>query len=143
VANLPGSPARSSGNPGCRWDDLVASGRFELIIREARASGVDRVLAACPASSLFALADAARYRSEFDLSRRSLLAIRRRSPADAGKAAFLLGRVEEARGNYELALRWYSEAANARQAAAFVEEARAAEQRVSKRIPTRNTDAVR
>jgi ferric-dicitrate binding protein FerR (iron transport regulator) len=119
----------------CRWDELVSSGRFDPLLAEARAMGIDRALADCPASSLFAMADAARYRSDFDLSRRALLAIRRRSPPDAGKAAFFLGRVEEARGNYELALRWYSEAAEARQGAGFVSEARAAKTRVAKRVP--------
>ena len=97
--------------------------------------GIERALADCPAGSLFAIADAARYRSDFELSRKALLAIRRRSPADGGKAAFFLGRVEEARGNYELALRWYSEAADARQGAGFVSEARAAKTRVAKRVP--------
>ena len=61
--------------------------------------GVDRMLTECPAGSLFVVADAARYRSDFDLSRSVLLAIRRRIPLDAAKAAFFLGRVEEALGH--------------------------------------------
>jgi len=87
------------------------------------------------AQSRLGAGNRARYRSDFELSHRALLAIRRRSPADAGKAAFFLGRVEEARGNYELASRWYSEAAEARQGAGFVSEARAAKARVAKRVP--------
>lgn len=146
VAGVPKSSrvagsSRSMKSGACRWDNLVSSGQFDVLLGEVRAMGIDQALTECPAGSLFSIADAARYRGDFELSRRTLSVIRRRSPSDAGKAAFFLGRVEEARGNYELALRWYSEAAEARQGPAFVSEARAAKARVSKRIPAQRLDA--
>lgn len=140
-SNRVASPSRPLRSGACRWDNLVSRGKFDLLLGEVRAMGVDQALTECPASSLFSIADAARYRSDFDLSRRALAMIRRRSPSDAGKAAFFLGRVEEARGNYELALRWYSEASGARQGPAFVSEARVAKARVSKRLPAQRPDA--
>jgi transmembrane sensor len=140
-SNRVASPSRPLRTGACHWDNLVSRGQFDLILGQVRAMGIDRALAECPVGSLFSIADAARYRSDFDLSRRALSMIRRRSPSDAGKAAFFLGRVEEARGNYELALHWYSEAAEARQGPAFVSEARAAKARVSKRMPAQRSDA--
>jgi hypothetical protein len=126
---------------GCHWDELLASGQFQVIVAEARAMGVDRMLTECPASSLFVVADAARYRSDFDLSRSALLAIRRRSPPDAAKAAFFLGRVEEALGHYELASRWYAEAVDGRLDSVFLPEARAAKLRVGQHLPAQQGDA--
>ena len=62
---------------------------------------------------LFALpANAARYRRRTDLAREALLAERRRFPHSprAIDALFLLGRVEESRGNAtDRALAWYEE----------------------------------
>jgi hypothetical protein len=98
--------------------------------------GIEAALAHCPVRSLFALADAARYRQVFEISGDALLAIRRRSPPDAGKAAFFLGRLEEARGRYREALGWYSEVTPGRADRDFVEEATAARARVADRIRT-------
>ena len=128
---------------GRRWEELLASGQFQAIVAEARAMGVDRMLTECPASSLFVVADAARYRSDFALSRNALLAIRRRSPLDAAKASFFLGRVEEALGHYEIALRWYSEAVDGRLDSVFLPEARAAKLRVAQHLPAQQGDAGR
>lgn len=127
-----GAPRQAK--PSCDWVGLVSSGHFEATLIEARRLGVDNVLAACPARSLFALADAARYQGEFDLSIKALTAIRKRSPNDASKAAFFLGRLEEARGNSESALRWYSKAMQGKTELQFVEEAKAGKARLGKRL---------
>ncbi len=118
----------------CDWTDLVARGRFDDTLREARALGVDAVLDECPTGSLFALADAARYRGQFTLATRTLETIRVRSPEQAGRAAFFLGRVEEARGDFQSAAHWYSEAASRSRQPDFAEEAKLAGARVSKRM---------
>jgi transmembrane sensor len=127
------SPSRSD-RPTCDWGGLVSSGQFEATVTQARSLGVRTALAECPARGLFALADAARYLGKFDLSQNALMAIRRRSPDDRGKAAFFLGRLEEARGNLELALSWYSQAMGDNTELQFAEEAKAGKSRVGSRI---------
>jgi len=96
--------------PSCDWASLVSSGRFEVPVAQARQMGVEAALAECPTRSLFVLADAARYLGKFDLSKNALLSVRKRSPVERSRAAFFLGRLEEARGNLDLALGWYSQA---------------------------------
>jgi hypothetical protein len=120
--------------PSCDWAGLVSSGQFEATLAQARRLGLDNALVDCPTRSLFALADAARYQGKFDLSRRALMAIRKRSPDDASKAAFFLGRLEEARGDSEAALVWYSRAMQGKTDLQFVEEAKAGKARVGKRL---------
>ena len=103
--------------------------------------GVDRMLTECPASKPFPVADAARYRSDFDLSRSALLATPTPIAPDAAKAAFFLGRVEEALGHYEIASRWYAEAIDGRLDSVFLPEARAAKLRVGQHLPAQQGDA--
>jgi ferric-dicitrate binding protein FerR (iron transport regulator) len=124
----------------CDFVGFVSSGQFEATLAHARTMGVETALAECPSRSLFALADAARYQGQFELSRKALMAIRKRSPEDAGKAAFFLGRLEEARGNLETALGWYAQAMQGKTEPQYFEEAKAGRERIGKRTadaPTR------
>ncbi len=123
----------SRDKPTCDFVGLVSSGQFDATLALARTMGVETAFAECPTRSLFALADAARYQGQFDLSRRALMAIRKRSPDDAGKAAFFLGRLEEARGNLETALGWYAQAMQGKTEPQYFEEAKAGRERVGKR----------
>jgi ferric-dicitrate binding protein FerR (iron transport regulator) len=140
LAGVVGSERGVSRSPHdrlvCSWTDLVSQGQFAAIIAQARALGLETALAECPPHSLFVLADAARYQGAFGLSERVLLAIRQRSPDDAGKAAFFLGRLAEARGNLELALGWYAQATESSRESHFVQEAKTATTRVLRRLRT-------
>ena len=129
-AASPWAPSR----PACDWAGPVSKGRFEETVSRARRLGVDTALAECPPRGLFALADAARYLGKFDLARSALLAIRKRSPEDASKAAFFLGRLEEARGNLELALDSYAQAMEGDPEPHFAQEARVGKARIAKRM---------
>jgi hypothetical protein len=131
---MPVASSSSAGRESCDWATLVSKGRFKTTVDQARAMGIEAALANCPVRSLFALADAARYQQVFDISGEALMAIRRRSPSEAGKAAFFLGRLEEARGRDRKALGWYSEVTPGRADRHFVEEATVARARVHDRI---------
>jgi hypothetical protein len=63
-----------------------------------------------------------------------LLAIRKRQPDERSKAAFFLGRLEEARGNLDLALSWYVQATDGRGEPQFAKEANAGRARIAKRL---------
>ena len=80
------------------------------------------------------MADAARYVGKLELARNALLAIRKRSPGDSSKAAFFLGRLEEARGNLDLALDWYAQAMEGDPEPHFAQEAKAGKARITKRM---------
>lgn len=135
--------ATASGRPEkptCDFVGLVSSGQFDATLAHARTMGIETAFEECPVRSLFALADAARYQGQFELSRRALMAIRKRSPDDSGKAAFFLGRLEEARGNFETALGWYTQAMQGKTEPQYFEEAKAGKGRIGKRTtaaPTR------
>lgn len=117
-----GGPA-PEGRNDCDWTALVSSGEFETIVARARALGFRTALAECPTKSLFALADAARYLGRFDLSSRTLQAVSKRSPEDAIKAAFFLGRLEEARGNLRQASAFYGKVIEGSRDSNYVREA--------------------
>ncbi len=90
------------------WSKLIAQGQFKRIVEEARQRGVPGCLESCNAADLRALADAARYTAHGDIAEQSLLALRKRFAADAGRgAAFLLGRLYEGRGATGQAKSWY------------------------------------
>jgi ferric-dicitrate binding protein FerR (iron transport regulator) len=131
-ADLGASPAAQT-KPSCDFTELVSRARFEAAVSRAQRQGVEITLAECPIRSLFALADAARYVAQFELSKNALLAIRKRAPDERGKAAFFLGRLEEARGNLDLASTWYGEAVQGKGDAQFAREANAANARIAKR----------
>src|SRR5262249_48639310 len=97
------SPKRES------WQELLGHGEFEAVVAAANARGIDGCIAGCSAADLRSLADAARYTSHNDLAERSLLALRQRVPGrgQSAAAAFLLGRIDESRGQLSSAQRWY------------------------------------
>jgi TolA-binding protein len=95
-----------------RWAEALASGHWDSILEDVERTGLEAALNGASSEDLFALADAARYRRRTDLARDALLAERRRFPNShrAIDALFLLGRVEESRGNGTArASAWYDE----------------------------------
>lgn len=119
------SPAHE---PGCDFSPLLTQGQFQAIVAQARIRGIRAVQTDCAVSELFALSDAARYVGELTLSAEILTAILRRSPEDAARAAFFLGRIEEILGRPRLALKWYALVRASDDV--YVAEARAARQRI-------------
>jgi TolA-binding protein len=107
------SPVRSGKKKTARrWSEELAHGRWDQILADVQRAGVATVLETATSDELYAVANAARYRLRTQLARRALLAQRRRFPQSrrALEAAFLLGRVEEARGNTGTgAITWYDE----------------------------------
>jgi hypothetical protein len=101
------------------WSRQVATGRYDTVIAAAERRGVPSCLAACSLDDLKALADAARLSSHAALAEQALLAERKRfaGSSEAKAAAFLLGRLNEAR-SLPRAVAWYdtylSESPNAR-----------------------------
>jgi TolA-binding protein len=118
------TPARGDGER--RWAVALAGGQLDRIIAEAERAGVKATLDRASSDDLMALADAARYRRRMDLAREALLAERRRFPDSprALDAAFLLGRVEEARdGGFARAIEWYDEYLKRAPAGTYASEA--------------------
>ena len=95
-----------------QWSLKLARGQWDRILQDANRLGVEATLSEASSEDLFALANAARYRHRSELARSTLLAERRRFPGSprALEAAYLLGRVEEARETGTArALAWYDE----------------------------------
>ena len=95
---------------GQGWGEAVAAGQWDRVLAEVDRAGVQHTLAHASSEELLALADAARYRRRAGLARAALLAERNRFPGSpsALDAAFLLGRLEEARqGEIGEAVHWY------------------------------------
>jgi ferric-dicitrate binding protein FerR (iron transport regulator) len=106
------APARRRAPPPfepAAWPGRIARGEAAAVIAEARTRSLDTVLAGVDGPALAALADAARYSGEPALSERALRELRRRFPtsAQAPKAAFLLGRMADDRGDRSAALSLY------------------------------------
>ena len=92
-------------------------------------------LATCDAADLSALADAARYVGRTDLAEQALLSLRTRFAQGAGtRAAFLLGRLHESRGDAAGARRWYETALNEAAGGTFAAEALAGKMRSVKAL---------
>lgn len=92
------------------WQALYAAGEFGAAAREARAQGLDRVVASTAQDDLWKLADAARISGDGDLAALSLSTYRDRFAAshDARTAAYLLGRIAlEERGDASGAIQWF------------------------------------
>jgi hypothetical protein len=123
-ASAPGSPART-GTTALDWSEALQRGDFQSIVADAKRRNVDRCLASCSARDLRALGDAARYTGELALAERVLLALRGRSATESVRASYLLGSLEEARGNPAAALKWYTECVRAAPSSSFAPEARA------------------
>jgi ferric-dicitrate binding protein FerR (iron transport regulator) len=97
---LPSSVAQSpAAERGFR--QAFANGQWDRILDDVQRAGVATSLRTLSSEELFVLADAARYRRRPDLARAALLAQRERFPNSPRSldAVFLLGRVEELRGN--------------------------------------------
>jgi TolA-binding protein len=107
------------------WVQELARGNWDHILSEVDRVGVDVALNRASSEDLFALADAARYRRQIDLARLALLAQRRRFPNSprATEALYMLGRVEESRGDTTRALTWYDEYLRRASSGAFAAEA--------------------
>ncbi len=91
------------------WSKMLAKGQFEGIVRLAESPERPNCAENCSATDLRSLAEAARYVGRTDLAENTLLALRRRFPEhlEAKKAAFLLGRLYEARADRGRAETWY------------------------------------
>lgn len=85
-------------------------------------------------SALLARGDAARLRGDTAGARQIYTQIRQRSPrsADGAKAAFLLGRIAEASGSADEAVRWYATVTREGAGGAFAQEALGRELTVEK-----------
>ena len=109
--DAPREPVRGAAPaPRESWSKLVASGDFELVVRQANERGVDACMKSCGAADLRALADAARYTSRGDVAERALTTLRQRfaGGGESRAAAFLLGRLFEGRGAPTKAEGWYA-----------------------------------
>lgn len=120
-----GPSASAPSRAAASWVNELAAGNFAVILQQAERRGLDAALAEVSSAELAALADAARYSRRDDVARRALLTQRRRFPrsARANDAAFLLGRLEEATQQPELALTWYSRCLDESPHGTYVSEA--------------------
>ena len=84
-------------------------GRWDEIVEEVQRAGVGATMEGASSEELIAVANAARYLRRWDLAREALHAERRRfaNTARALDATYLLGRLEEARGQLPEAMSWY------------------------------------
>lgn len=94
---------------GRTWSTDLAAGRFQAIVDEATAAGIDETFAQVGSSELAALADAGRYTRRPSIARGALLAQRRRFAGSerARTAAFDLGRIAESEQDGRGALSWF------------------------------------
>jgi len=123
-----GPRSRPADVDGLSWSALVAHGRFEEVLEEAGARGEATCLRTCSIADLRALADAARYTGRFVLAERALSQLRS-SPAEAPRAGFLLGSMNEAQGQSAAALDWYGRYLAEAPAGGLAAEARAGRMR--------------
>jgi TolA-binding protein len=101
------TPLRAA--PAESWSALVARGQFAAVVAQAERRGVGACETSCSVAELRALADAARYTGRGAMAESALLSVRQRfgESRDARAAAFLLGRLAEARGSAARAEHWY------------------------------------
>jgi hypothetical protein len=94
---------------GRTWSADLAAGRFQSIVDEATAAGIDETFGQVGSSELATLADAARYTRRPGIARGALLAQRRRFAGSehARTAAFDLGRIAESEQDGRGALSWF------------------------------------
>lgn len=128
-------PPAAGSRPKLGWSKLVSEGEFQRVVDQAAARGLPACLAGCAAEDLSALADAARYVGRGDLAEKALLALRARHAGTHGsRAAFLLGRVHENRGDADGAKRWYETSLREGPSGAFAAEALAGKMRAVKLV---------
>jgi hypothetical protein len=126
----PGPVSSTRATPPARdWAALLGRADFDGILRQADDLGIEHCFAVCPPNDLRMLADSARYLGRYELAERSLLALRKRSPADGASAAFLLARLEESRDSHK-ALSWYEKSLEEAPAGVYASEALAGEMRM-------------
>lgn len=112
-ASPPQAPPRAGTNQDAPaplgWAQRVAAGQFDEVVKDARRGGIDQALAQRSASELQALAQAARYSGNTDLSVQTWLAIRKRFGGQnaSAQAAFFLGRIYDQLGQSQTALGWF------------------------------------
>jgi hypothetical protein len=118
-ASSPESANAAAGDPSAArptsiaatesWSTLVARGQFETVVAKASERGAAECESSCSSADLRALADAARYTGRSSMAEGALLSLRRRfaGTREGRSAAFLLGRLDEARGASTDAGRWY------------------------------------
>jgi TolA-binding protein len=128
---VPSAPAAATA---LSWQTLMSRSDFTAIVDEAQAMGVDRCLVSCSPLNLRILADAARYTGKLEIAENSLLALRRRAPAQAAVAAFFLGRLYESQGRSAEALRMYDRHLSEGPRSDYAEEAAAGRIRVLVRM---------
>ncbi|MDX2020255.1 MAG: FecR domain-containing protein [Deltaproteobacteria bacterium] len=100
---------RPRSSPGGNWKDLVAQGKYQMVLAEATRHGLPRVLKHASLDQLAALADAGRYGGNAHIAKQALLAQRKHFPRSerAVMAAYLLGRLAEDAGQPKAAVGWY------------------------------------
>lgn len=122
----PAASESAAAGSSASWSERVAAGDFAGVLAQARARGLDDVLARGSIADLAALADAARYRGDSALAERALQAQRSRfaGSSQARAAAFLLGRIaEDQRHDAVSALSWYDRYLKESPQGAFAAEA--------------------
>lgn len=108
------------------WSERVRGGEFSEVLSEAHARGLEQVLKHASLPEIVALADAARYSHQAQVSERALQTLRKRfgRSSHARDAAFLLGRLSEDQGHESgQALRWYEQYLREAPRGAFASEA--------------------
>lgn len=123
------------------WASAMARGEFARVVSEAEGRGVASCLEQCSTAEVRILADAARYTRRFGLAEQALRALRRRSPAEAPSAAYLLGALNESQGRSMAALRWYEHCVAEAPAGRVVSEAQAGRLRML--VATNQMDAAK
>jgi transmembrane sensor len=118
--------------PTSEWPAMLGRADFEGILRQADDFGIERCFSTCSSGALRTLADSARYLGRYSLAERSLLALRKRSPSDAGSTAFFLGRLEESRDPNK-ALSWYEKSLEEAPHGAYAAVAQAGKARMLQR----------
>jgi len=110
-ADASGSGPSRTDKARASWTELVAKGKHDVVLAEARERGVPTVLGAASSADLLALADAARYGGDSGLASRALHALRDRfaGTKPATDAAFLLGRMADDGGATASAIRFYDQ----------------------------------
>jgi TolA-binding protein len=109
-APLPPASAEAPSWSNRKWPTAVTNGRALAILAEADRLGLARVLREADSDDLWALANAARYASRYELAEQALTEQRRRFAGSqrAREAAFLLGRLHDGdAAGPSVALTWY------------------------------------
>jgi len=147
-AAVPTSPPRAAAVSNAAphavpsdWASAMAKGEFGRVLAEAEARGVATCLDQCSISDVRILADAARYTRHFELAEQALGALRRRAPAEAPAAAYLLGALNESQGRSMAALRWYEQCVAEAPTGRVVSEAQAGRLRML--MSTNQTEAAK